>query len=300
MENWPVTVASMTGFARREGGDDTVTWTWEAKSVNAKGLDVRVRLPTGLDALEPKVRTAAQAHLARGNLSVNLNIDRGSRPMTLQVNRDLLDQLLDVAAELQGRIDAAPPRVDGLLNVRGVLETVETPEGDDVRASREAAMAADLDALLAELAAVRRDEGARMKAAVLAHLDEIARLAAEARTTAEAQPEALRERMRRQVAELLDAEVGVPEDRLAQEAAILANKSDVREELDRLDAHEAAAREMLDGGGVIGRKLDFLCQEFNREANTLCSKAQDVALTRIGLALKNSVEQLREQVQNIE
>ncbi len=290
----------MTGFARREGGDGAVTWTWEAKSVNAKGLDVRVRVPAGLDALEPKVRATVPHYCARGSVNVSLSVDRGARPVELQVNRAVLDQVLALATEVQQRTDAAPPRVDGLLGIRGVLETAETPEAEDVRAAREARMAADLDGLLADLAAVRRDEGARMAASVHGHLDELARLTGEARQTAEAQPAALRERLRRQVADLLDAQAGLPEERLAQEAAILASKADVREELDRLDAHLASARELLDEGGVIGRRLDFLCQELNREANTLCSKAQDVALTRTGLALKNTVEQLREQIQNIE
>ncbi len=290
----------MTGFARREGGDGAVTWTWEAKSVNAKGLDLRVRVPSGLDALEPKVRATVPQYCARGSVNVSLSVDRGARPVELQVNRNVLDQVLALATEVQQRTDAAPPRVDGLLGIRGVLETAETPEAEDVRAAREARMAADLDGLLADLAAVRRDEGARMAASVHGHLDELTRLAGEARQTAEAQPAALRERLRRQVADLLDAQAGVPEERLAQEAAILASKADVREELDRLDAHLAAARELLGDGGVIGRRLDFLCQELNREANTLCSKAQDVALTRTGLALKNGVEQLREQIQNIE
>jgi uncharacterized protein (TIGR00255 family) len=207
---------------------------------------------------------------------------------------------VSVTNTLQQEVNAAPPRADGLLGVRGVLETVEASEDAAERGAREARMAADLDALLTDLAATRRDEGAHLAATTRGHLDEIARLAEEARGAAEAQPEALRERLRRQVAELLEAQVGVPEERLAQEAALLASKADVREELDRLDAHIAAARELLDAGGVIGRRLDFLCQELNREANTLCSKAQDVALTRIGLALKNGIEQLREQVQNIE
>jgi uncharacterized protein (TIGR00255 family) len=290
----------MTGFARREGGDDAVTWTWEAKSVNAKGLDVRVRVPTGLDALEPRVRAAVPNYCARGSVNVSLSVDRGARGMTLQVNRDILDQVLALSDEVRRRVDADRPRTDGLLGLRGVLETVEAAEAEDVRSAREARMAADLDGLLADLAAVRRDEGARMAETVGGHLAELERLAAEARSTAEVQPEALRQRLRRQVADLLDAQVGVPEERLAQEAAILASKADVREELDRLDAHVASARELLNGGGVIGRRLDFLCQELNREANTLCSKAQDVALTNIGLALKNTVEQLREQVQNIE
>lgn len=290
----------MTGFARREGGDETLTWTWEAKSVNARGLEVRCRLPAGMEALEARVRAAVPKVCARGNVSVALTIDRGERALRLQVNRALLDQLVHLTRELQDELDAAPPRLDGLLAVRGVLETVEPPQSAAERSAREDRMAADLDALLDDLAANRRGEGAHLQAAVEGRLDDIADLTRQAKACAGAQPEALRQRLRRQVAELLETQSGLPEERLAQEAALIASKADVREELDRLAAHDAAARELLAAGGAVGRRLDFLCQELNREANTLCSKAQDVDLTRIGLALKNAVEQLREQVQNIE
>jgi uncharacterized protein (TIGR00255 family) len=290
----------MTGFARREGGDAEQTWVWEAKSVNGKGLDVRVRVPTGLDRLEHEVRGRVPKVLARGNVSVSLSLERGARRQQLQVNREMLDQLVRLTRELRTEVDAAPPRLDGLLAVRGVLETVEEPEDETARAAREHAMLADLDALLGDLAAARVQEGAALHETAERHLAEIGRLSEQARRCAASQPEALRERLRKQVQDLLDTRTGLSEERLVQEAALLASKADVREELDRLDAHVTAARELLDGGGAIGRRLDFLCQEFNREANTLCSKAGEVALTRIGLSLKNAVDQLREQVQNIE
>jgi len=293
-------VASMTGFARREGGDGTVTWTWEVKSVNARGLDLRARLPSGFESLEPVVRREVGQVCARGSINVTLSLDRGERATRLRVNRDLLAELAALGREVADGDAVLPPRLDGLLAVRGVVETEDAVESLQTRAAREAALAADLAPLMADLTEQRQAEGTRLKALVLEHLDGIAARIAEARESAEAQPEALRARLRRQVAELLDAGATLAEERLAQEAALLASKADVREELDRLAAHEAAARELLASGGAIGRRLDFLCQEFNREANTLCSKAQDIALTRTGLALKTGVEQLREQVQNIE
>ncbi|MBK1697496.1 YicC/YloC family endoribonuclease [Rhodovibrio salinarum] len=295
-----MTVASMTGFARREGGDAQQTWVWEAKSVNGKGLDVRVRVPSGMDRLEHEVRSRAPKVCTRGNISVSLSVERTERRMQLQVNREMLDQLVRLTRELRDEVDADPPRLDGLLAVRGVLETVEEPEDDAAQQAREQAMVADLQGLLDELVEARVREGQALHEMAERHLAEIARLTEEARQCAASQPEALRERLRKQVAELIETRTGLSEERLAQEAALLASKADIREELDRLDAHVTAARELLDGGGAIGRRLDFLCQEFNREANTLCSKASDVALTRIGLSLKNTVEQLREQVQNIE
>lgn len=295
-----VTVASMTGFARREGGDAQQTWVWEAKSVNGKGLDVRVRVPSGLDRLEHEVRGRVPKVCARGNVSVSLSVERSERRMQLQVNREMLDQLVRLTRELREEVDAEPPRLDGLLAVRGVLETVEEPEDEAAREAREQAMIADLQGLLDDLAAARLQEGRALNQMAESHLAEIARLTEDARQCAASQPEALRARLRKQVEDLLETRTGLSEDRLAQEAALLASKADVREELDRLDAHVSAARELLADGGAIGRRLDFLCQEFNREANTLCSKAGDVALTGIGLSLKNAVEQLREQVQNIE
>jgi uncharacterized protein (TIGR00255 family) len=290
----------MTGFARRDGGDEVASWTWEAKSVNGRSLDVRVRLPVGYEGLDPVVRSAVAGACARGNVQINLSIKRGDAPLRLQVNEELLQQVLDLMGALESRAKAAPPRLDGILGLRGILEAVEEEESPERQAARLTALEADLAAVLEALVAMRAAEGARLLELARGHLDEIERLTAAARDSAAAQPEALRRRLGDQLALLLEENTGVSEERLAQELAILAGKADVREELDRLTAHVEAARMLLGRGGAVGRKLDFLCQEFNREANTLCSKSPDVELTRIGLDLKSSIEQLREQVQNIE
>jgi len=290
----------MTGFARRDGGDSAVSWTWEVKSVNGRSLDVRARLPQGYESLDPAVRSAVAAACARGNVQVNLQMKRGSAPLQLQVNEELLQQAIDLMAKLEARTHAAPPRLDGILALRGVLEAVEEEESAERQEARLAALQADLEAALQALVAMRAAEGTRLLVLARGHIDEIERLAEAARRCAATQPETLRQRLKEQVALLLEESTGVTEERLAQELALLAGKADVREELDRLAAHVEAARELLDQGGAVGRKLDFLCQEFNREANTLCSKSADVELTRIGLDLKSSIEQLREQIQNIE
>lgn len=290
----------MTGFARRDGADETASWTWEVKSVNGRSLDVRARLPAGYENLDPAVRSAVAAACTRGNLQVNLTIKRGSAPLQLQVNETLLEQVLLLMDKLENRTTAAPPRLDGILALRGILEAVEEEETAERQAARLESLQGDLEAVLASLVAMRAAEGARLLELARGHLDRIERLAGAARTCAATQPETLRRRFREQLALLLEENTGVAEERLAQELAILAGKADVREELDRLAAHVEAARELLARGGAIGRKLDFLCQEFNREANTLCSKSADVELTRIGLDLKSTIEQLREQVQNIE
>ena len=293
-------LASMTGYARKEGGDGLVTWTWEVKSVNGRALDVRCRIQSGYEALEPVARGLTQKHCTRGNVQASLNVNRGKAPRSFRLNREVLDRILEVISEVEGAAHSAPPRLDGLLALPGVLEMLDEEETKEQLDIREAAMEEDLILALEALTAMRRGEGARLKSLVTAHLDEIARLTEAAGDCASARPEALRERLRKQVDELLQASPALPEERLAQEAALLATKADVREELDRLRAHVAAARELVGQGGAVGRRLDFLCQEFNREANTLCSKAGDVTLTRVGLELKAVIDQLREQVQNIE
>jgi uncharacterized protein (TIGR00255 family) len=290
----------MTGFARQEGGDGAMTWAWEVKSVNGRTLDVRCRVPTGYEALEAAARGTVSAHCARGNVQITLTVDRGQVPVTYRINRSLLDQLVGLIGELEGQVRAEPPRLDGLLAVRGVLEVVEEEETKEQLDTREAAMEEDLVLALEALCSARRAEGGRLEALVGDHLAEIERLIGSAAEAASARPEAIRERLRGQVEELLAASPALPEERLAQEAAMLATKVDVREELDRLRTHVTAARDLLAQAGPIGRRLDFLCQEFNREANTLCSKSWDAALTRTGLELKAVIDQLREQVQNIE
>ncbi len=291
-------IASMTGFARAEGGDETCTWVWEIKSVNGRGLDVRSRLPIGFDALEPGVRSAVSERLGRGSVSVNLKLNRNAGGQAVSINRQLFDQLIEVAAEYGDRAGVEAARVDGLLAIRGVIEVAEEEDGEAERAARELALRKSLGCALDGLVEARRAEGARIEAVLTAQLDDIAALTASARDQAGAQPEAILARLKEQLAAL--GESGIDADRLAQEAALLALKADVREELDRLEAHVAAARELLADGTVIGRRLDFLAQEFNREANTLCSKSSDVELTALGLELKSTIDRLREQVQNIE
>jgi len=291
----------MTGYARREGGDDRLTWVWEIRSVNGRSLDIRCRMPPGFEALDPAARAIAQKRFARGNLQIALTVSRGKMPRLVRLNRDLLDQLIEIVRDLDGAgVPAAPARLDGLLALPGVLEAAEEEESEAARAARQVALEADLTLALDALSAMREAEGQRLSALVSGHLDTIEEFSEAAARSATAQPEAIRERLRAQVQDLLDAVPALPEERLAQEAAVLATKADVREEIDRLHAHVAAARDLLAAGGPVGRKLDFLCQEFNRESNTLCSKASDVALTRIGLDLKAAVDQLREQIQNIE
>lgn len=298
----PATAAlqSMTGFARSQGEDERVSWTWELRSVNSRGLDQRYRLPGGWEALEPEVRALAGEALARGSLQANLTLRSGKAPAKLTVNRAMLDQLVAIAKELETEVPAAPARLDGLLSLRGVLEESEEEESEERQAARRAAVRDDFSTALAALVEMRRQEGARLQTLVHEHLERIAELEAAARTCAATQPAAIKARLTALLAELLEAEPALPEERLAQEAALLVGKADVREELDRLAAHIAASRELLAEGGPVGRRLDFLCQEFNREANTLCSKSADVELTRIGLELKSAIEQLREQVQNLE
>ncbi len=297
-------VSSMTGFARQEGGDERFTWTWEIKSVNGKSLDLRFRLPPGYDALEGRARASAAQCCARGNLQVSLTMKAAAAAQSYRINRELLDRLLalsgELAAERGETAPVAPASLDGLLAVRGVVEVAEEEDEPDAKAAREAALAEDLERALAALAEARRAEGARPLQIVSGHLASLQALVDKAAASAAAQPEALRARQRAQVEELLTASPALPEERLAQEAAVLATKADIREELDRLVAHIEAARELLAGGGPVGRRLDFLCQELNREANTLCAKAADVDLSRIGLELKTVVDQLREQIQNLE
>ncbi|HXP76118.1 MAG TPA: YicC/YloC family endoribonuclease [Stellaceae bacterium] len=294
------TVASMTGFARAEGEADGLAWSWELKSVNGKSLDLRFRLPAGFDALELPLRALVGERLKRGSVSVALAIARTAAGATLQVNRAILDQVLALVRELGQEIEAAPPRIDGLLALRGVLESGEEMPDPAARERREALLLAGCRTALDALATMRRAEGARLGAVLADRVQEIADLVGAAEASAAAQPDAIRVRLKALVESLRDAVPSIPDERLAQEAALLIARGDIREELDRLAAHIAAARELLAEGGAIGRRLDFLCQELNREANTLCSKSADVELTRIGLALKAGIEQLREQVQNIE
>jgi uncharacterized protein (TIGR00255 family) len=286
----------MTGFARSRGTHGGDSWTWEVKSVNARGLDVRVRLPSGNEEVETAVRDAIAKRFRRGSINANLTVQRSEGDTPLQVNREQLDRLVAVVRDM-GR---ESPDIEALLTVRGVVVAAEAEVDEASEAERRKAYIATFDAALDGLADARREEGTRLAALLKAQLAEIESCIAEAENAAAARPEAARARLEAQVAELLDSAPAVPSDRLAQELALLAVKADVREEIDRLTAHVAQAGDLLAEEAAVGRRFDFLCQEFNREANTLCAKSGDVPLTRIGLALKANIDQLREQVQNVE
>jgi uncharacterized protein (TIGR00255 family) len=291
-------VVSMTGFARAEGEAAGISWVWEVKSVNGKSLDLRLRLAPGFDAIEPLLRGALAQRFRRGNISATLSLTRTAPPV-IRVNREALAQVMGLLAELSAEIEAAPPRLDGLLALRGVIETVED-ESEEVIEARRATLLDGWEVALERLAVARAEEGARLAALLSAQLREMEELVAAAGACAAAQPAAIRERLKKALAELADLAPPMPEERLAQEAALIIARSDVREELERLAAHLEQAEELLSKDEAVGRRLDFLCQELNREANTLCSKSSDIELTRIGLSLKAAVEQFREQVQNLE
>ena len=293
-------VASMTGFSRARGSLGPWAYAWELKSVNAKGLDLRLRVPPNFDAVEIKARALLSARLARGSIFATLTAKRADQEGAARINRAALDRILAALDDVPPRANLRPASLDGLLAIRGVVDVLEPEDDDAQRAALEQGALAALDEALGGLMAARREEGDALAAVLRARLARIAELTAEADALPARQPEAVRQRLAQQVARLLESADTLDPARLHQEAVLLAVKADIREELDRLKAHVASATKLLDEGGPIGRRLDFLSQEFSRETNTLCAKSNDAALTAIGLALKIEVEQLREQVQNIE
>jgi uncharacterized protein (TIGR00255 family) len=293
-------LSSMTGFARGHGVAGAYAWAWEIKSVNAKGLDLRLRLPPGWDAVEIPARKRAGEELSRGTVYANLNVVRKGSAPTVKVNEQVLAAVLAMLKGLTGKVEATPPSLDGILGLKGVIEVAEEDEREDERRAAEAAVIAGFDRTLADLLATRREEGATLAHVLTARLGEIADLAARAENAPGRKAEAVKARLAEQVAALLSASQRFDSDRLHQEAIMLAAKADIREELDRLAAHVAQAKKLIAEGGAVGRRLDFLAQELNRESNTLTAKANDVDLTNIGLALKSVVEQFREQVANLE
>ncbi len=298
---------SMTGFGVQEGGDGRVSWRWELRSVNGRGLDLRWRGPEGRDAVERSFRAAAQARLARGSVSVSLRVSRAAGVRAAAVNAEALAAALDAAAACasaarEAGFEVAPLSVEALMGRPGVLDVADEVEAPEARVAQDASILADGEAALEALLAARAEEGARLAAIVGAQMERIEALISEAEAAAEARAAEAGPALSRRIEALkaAGAPVDATPERLAQELALLAVKGDVREELDRLRAHVAAARTLFASGSPIGRKLDFLVQEFNREANTLCSKADFAALTAAGLELKTVVDQLREQAQNIE
>ena len=293
-------LASMTGFARSQGSAGGYHWAWELKSVNGKGLDLRLRLPQGWDAIEVPARASAARHLARGNVSAILTVERTGAFAAVRVNEEVLAALLETIGRIAQRVGASPPSLDGILGLKGVMEITETEENAAARREAEAAVAAGFEAALSDLVSARRNEGLALARLLETRLVEIARLTAAAEASPARAPEAIRARLAEQVKSIVGIGEKFDSDRLYQEAILLAAKADVREELDRLKAHVEAAEKLLAAGGPVGRKLDFLAQELNRESNTLCAKSNDVSLTAIGLDLKAVVDQFREQVQNLE
>ena len=295
-----MTLSSMTGFARGQGVAGTYAWAWELKSVNSKGLDVKLRLPPGWDAIEAPVRAKASEALSRGSVFANLTVSRQNAAPAVRVNEPVLAAVLATLKALSGKVDAAPPTLDGILSLKGVIEVSEAEEVEEERAGAETGIITGFIQALKGLAEMRRTEGDALGKILTGRLSEIAELTARAEATPGRKPEAIKARLAEKIAELLDGSQRFDPDRLHQEAILLATKADIREELDRLVAHVAQGKKLISSGGPIGRKLDFLAQELNRESNTLCSKANDLELTNIGLDLKAVVEQFREQVQNLE
>jgi uncharacterized protein (TIGR00255 family) len=290
----------MTGFARSHGASGPYTFEWELKSVNAKGFDLRVRLPQGFDEVEAHAKKRAGEVLSRGTVYANLNVKRTNAAATVRINEDVLNAVLKVVTQLSGKVDAVAPSIDGLLGIKGVIEIAE-PEGNDEedKAAR-AAVAEAFDKALADLVDMRKREGSSLGQILTQRVGEIEVLAKKAESSPGRKAEAIKARLAEQIATLLDTSDRFDPDRLMQEAILIATKADIREELDRIASHIAQARELIGKGGPIGRKLDFLAQEFHREVNTCCSKSNDIELTNTGLAMKNVVEQFREQVQNLE
>lgn len=295
-----MTIRSMTGFARAEGTHDGANWHWEVRSVNGRGLDLRLRLPSGFEFIEPRVRECVARHVTRGSVNISLSAERSTSTTEIRLNENALAQVLEAAARVRALTDATPPRIDGLIAVKGVLDIIEPEEAPDQTAARAEAMLKSLDGALLALVAARAAEGARLAAALNTHLDEIDRLVGVVRASPARTPGAIELRLKEQVRRLVDTGANFDAARLHQEAVLLATRADVEEELQRLTSHIGAARELIAENTAVGRKFDFLAQEFNREANTLCSKSNDIDITRAGLALKTVIDQLREQVQNIE
>ena len=301
-----MTLKSMTGFGHSSGtvelpNDGALTWRWAVRSVNGKNLEIRQRLPVGFESIEARGKRLVQAVCTRGNVSITLSIDHSSTQSSMRVNRDVLSQYIEIARSLVEEGDAVVSPACDFLNLRGVMEIQDTIELDE--SADNAVVKAILDGLeeaLNKLVSSRASEGAILSNILEGHLKSLATLTASALSRNEARTDGRRVRLKEQVSELFEAGVQLPEERLTQELAILALKSDVAEELDRLKAHLKTVRNLIQSLEPIGRKFDFLCQELNREANTLCSKSSDLALTNIGLDLKTIIDRVREQVQNIE
>jgi uncharacterized protein (TIGR00255 family) len=295
-----MTLQSMTGFARAEGLSGRNRFVWELRSVNGKGLDMRLRLPPGLERLEPDVRRLIGERFSRGNLQVSLSLTVTEPAVEAVLNRDALNAVLALRRELGDLVDPAPLRLDTLLGIRGLVEMREAEDSEEAVAARDEAVLSSLNDALAGLETMRRREGEALLVILKEHVARIAELTQVVDADPSRTPEEIGRRLAAQLQALLQDNPGLDRDRLHAEAALLATRSDLREEIDRLKAHVAAAHELLDQGGPVGRRLDFLAQEFNRESNTICSKSNSAAVTAAGIELKVVIDQFREQVQNLE
>ncbi|MBB3657417.1 uncharacterized protein (TIGR00255 family) [Rhizobium sp. BK650] len=291
---------SMTGFARREGTSSRWRWAWELRSVNGKGLDLRLRLPPGLERLESDVRRIAGENFSRGNLQATLALTTGESQLEAVLNQDAFAAVLAMRDRLEGLIDPAPLRLDTLLSIRGLVDFREAQDSEETIAARDADILSGLTVALSELKTMREQEGAALARVLLGHVATIEALTGTIEADPSRSPQEIAARLAGQVALLMEGAGALDRDRLHAEAALLATKADLREEIDRLKAHIGAARDLLTKGGPVGRKLDFLAQEFNRESNTICSKSNASAVTAAGIELKVVIDQFREQVQNLE
>ena len=300
MEGKSVALQSMTGFALSSGQSDNLSWEWQARSVNGRSLDVRVRVPAGFESVERVVRDEVAKKFKRGNISLSLTLNRSSVSPTYSINNILLEQIFKIQESLKGRISSEPLSLDLLLSIRGMLEVKELNDDHKITSLNETELIKCAMEVLTNLSFTRYEEGKQLKVILERHIKKITELTDLAYSSAAVQPDSHRDRLRKLLAGVLEPDNSLTEERLLQETALLIIKSDVREELDRLRAHINAANMLLAEGGPVGRRFDFLCQEFNRESNTVCSKSSDIELTKIGLELKAAIEQLREQVQNVE
>jgi len=295
-----MTLQSMTGFARASGQHGEDSWVWELRSVNGKGLDLRLRIPSGFDGLETAVRKRAGAKLNRGNIQISLQMQRAGNSVKPVINHDALEALRETSAQLQKKLGGEMPSVAELLAIKGVVEMEEASLDEKEQAALETAIIASFEVALDSLVSARCDEGQAVAAFLGEQVDAIESLRLKIAQDTDRTPDAIRERLRIQVEKLVTENENFEQQRLHQEAALLAAKADIQEELDRLEVHLAAARQLLAGEGPCGRKLDFLSQEFNRECNTICSKSNSASVSALGLDMKHVIDQFREQIQNME
>jgi uncharacterized protein (TIGR00255 family) len=293
-------LTSMTGFAASSGEVDGIDWRWDLRTLNGRGLDMRVRVPPGFEHVEPAARERIARVVARGNCQAGLQIRRSTAGADLTINEAALARVMELVAAIRARGDIAAPRADGVLALKGVLDAPEPGQGGESRDVATGAMIAGLERALTDLGEARRREGDELARSLLAQLGEISALVDAIAALPTRTREAQLERLRGQLERLLETGIELSSERLQQEAALLATKVDIREEIDRVNAHVEAARGLIGADGAVGRRLDFLAQEFNREANTICAKSSDIETTRLGLELKAVIDQFREQVQNVE